>query len=298
MNNNTILLKCNNVAKRIGNFCLSDIDFELETGYILGIIGRNGSGKTTLLRLILGIYELEEKGEIELEGVCLKKDIVAYKRQIAYVLKESPFPMTFNALDVAKLYGHYYESFDIKKYDSFLKEFEVPQKVALNRLSKGQQIRQQLAFALSYKAKLYVLDEPVANLDIEFREIFHKYVREMSNNGAVLYVSHLIDELEQLVDYVLWLNTSVSDEGVKVSTQRYFGTVDDLKEEYQILEVSRQEARDISNEYIVGISERENHQELLVNISRDNLPENLIESSRYASLKELMYYTEKGVSDI
>lgn len=328
-----VLLKCTNLIKQKGDFCLCGIDFELPSGYILGVIGRNGSGKTTLTRLLLGSYQigehkvnktsLSEQGDITLNGISSRQDIVAYKKQIAYVLNETPFPEMADAMGVAKAYGHYYDGFDVEKYKGFLKEFEVPEKVVIKKLSKGQQIRQQLAFALSYKAKLYILDEPAANLDVEFRDTFYQYVRQMTEDGmaSVIYVSHLVDELEQLADYILWIKATqpenvctLSEKQTNISKcgiQKYFGTVDDLREQFQLMEISQAELRavtdsvakkvsavtpsDISPEAIIGMRERENHQEMLLQIDRNELPDELKKVSRYASLKEIMYYIEKGV---
>lgn len=328
-----VLLKCTNLIKQKGDFCLCEIDFELPSGYILGVIGRNGSGKTTLTRLLLGSYQigehkvnktsLSEQGNITLNGISSRQDIVAYKKQIAYVLNETPFPEMADAMGVAKVYGHYYDGFDVEKYKGFLKEFEVPEKVVIKKLSKGQQIRQQLAFALSYKAKLYILDEPAANLDVEFRDTFYQYVRQMTEDGmaSVIYVSHLVDELEQLADYILWIKATqpenvctLSEKQTNISKcgiQKYFGTVDDLREQFQLMEISQAELRAvtdsvakkvsavtpsaISPEAIIGMRERENHQEMLLQIDRNELPDELKKVSRYASLKEIMYYIEKGV---
>ncbi len=304
------LLLCSHPAKKMGDFRLSDIDFALPAGYVLGVIGRNGSGKTTLARVLAGSYQIDGKGELILDGVSISEDLTRYKKRIAYVFNENPFPQMIHAMDCARIYGHYYEGFDKKKYEDLLKEFEVPGKVILKNLSKGQQIRQQLAFALSYDAKLYLLDEPAANLDVEFRESFYGYVRSMTEDGkrSVIYVSHLMDELEQQADYILWIGTKKSGEG-KTGYQKFFGTMEELREQFQIIEMTKQEFKEIAvksirdkevlkkimqEELIAGIRERQNHQEMLVQIGRESLPKEVQRVSRYASLKEIMYYVEKG----
>lgn len=306
-----VLLKCSNTAKQMGDFRLEEIDFSLPAGYILGVIGRNGSGKTTLTRLLAGSYQIEGKGEVILDGISLQKDLIGYKRQIAYIFNENPFPKMIHARDCARIYGHYYEDFDCKKYEAFLKEFEVPEKVILNKLSKGQQIRQQLAFVLSYDAKLYLLDEPAANLDVEFRDTFYQYIRGMVEDGksSVIYISHLVDELEQLADYILWVSAEKTEKGKK-GYQRFFGTMDELREQFQLVGMTKQEFQEIAvksiqdkellkkiikEETIIGVREREHHQEMLVQIDREVLPQEIQKVSRYASLKEIMYYVEKGV---
>jgi ABC-2 type transport system ATP-binding protein len=313
------LLQCIHVSKQKGEFILSDIDFLLEPGYVLGVIGRNGTGKSTLLRTLLGSYRLEKmepekqlnfqskegnkteekeiaEGNILLHGISVNQDLVGYKEQIAYVLNETPFPLGINAKDCGILYGNYYRNFEKEKYTSLLKDFEVPQKVPIKNLSKGQQIKQQLAFALSYEAKLYIMDEPTGNLDVEFREKFYGYIRSFMEDGTkgVIYASHLVDELEKIADYILWIGTKVENDSKKKGIQKYFGSLEDLTKQYQLVEAAREEAAVLSEEDIVGIRVRDNHQEMLVRIERKDLPDSLKSVSRYATLKEIMYYIEKG----
>lgn len=318
------LLQCIHISKQKGEFVLSDIDFSLEPGYVLGVIGRNGTGKSTLLRTLLGSYHLtsiEQKkhayvqsaakntkeeqniveqeiaeGDIVLQGISINIDMLRYKEQIAYVLNDTPFPLGIHARDCGNYYGKYYQSFDNAKYEGLLKEFEVPEKVLIKNLSKGQQIKQQLAFALSYEAKLYIMDEPTGNLDVEFREKFYQYIRNLMQDGTkgVIYASHLVDELECIADYILWISTTKESDSKKTGRKRYFGSREELTKEFQLVEAAREEVMEIPEESIIGMRMRENHQEMLVQIERKNLPESVKCVSRYATLKEIMYYIEKG----
>jgi ABC-2 type transport system ATP-binding protein len=309
------LLQCIHLSKQKGEFVLEDINFALEPGYILGVIGRNGSGKSTLLRTLLGSYCLtmpyekefqsrkvqadQAMGDIQLNGVSIKEQVVQYKEQIAYVLNDTPFPLWMNTKDCGRVYGNYYRSFDRAKYVNLLKNFEVPEKISLKYLSKGQQIKQQLAFALSYEAKLYLLDEPAGNLDVEFRETFYRHIRSLiaDSSKGIIYASHLVEELEQLADYILWIGGKKENDSEKKGIQRFFGSLEDLRKKFQLVEANREEASEIQGEVILGIRERENHQEMLVQIPRDKLSEPLRRISRYATLKEIMYYIEKGVKE-
>ena len=217
------LLECKNVTKKIGNFTLSNIHFALEPGYILGVVGRNGAGKSTLLRILLGSYLLtnpydndyvktvdvinmaKSKGDVLIGETSVKMEPGAYKEQIAFVLNDSPFDMRLSALDNGTLYGGYYKTFQRDVYKSWLFKFEVPLRIPLCKLSKGQQIKQQLAFALSYEAKLYIFDEPAGNLDVAFRKTFYKQRRGIREDGtkSVVYVSHFVEEMEEFADYLL-----------------------------------------------------------------------------------------------
>lgn len=280
------LLECRGLKKKKGDFDLHEIDFSVDAGYVVGVIGRNGAGKTILARLLLGSYKPDE-GDIFLKGISAGSDRKGYKGQLAFVLNESPFPVSMTPRECEMLYGCYYSDFDGKKYCELLNRFEVPEKREIKKLSQGQQIRQQLAFALSYEAALYVFDEPGARLDVKFREEFHRIIRKLTEDGTktVIYVSHLVDELEQIADYILWIS-----EG----RQKFFGTLDCLREEFQLIEVEREELAAFPDLPVVGVREKPMHQEVLVKAGREMLPERLKRYSRYASIKEIMYYTEKG----
>ena len=201
-----------------------------------------------------------------------------------------------SAKDCERVYRKYYRDFNREKYFDCLNTFQVPISSPIGKMSKGEQIKQQLAFALSYPAKLYILDEPAANLDTEFREMFYQNLRTLTADGtkSIIYVSHLVDDLEYLADYILWIGTETRKDSEKTGIQRYFGSMEDLREEFQLVEADSKEAAEIRGESVVGIWKRENHQEMLVRLQRNELPKHLKRISRYASLKEIMYYTEKG----
>ncbi|MCR4625529.1 MAG: ABC transporter ATP-binding protein [Lachnospiraceae bacterium] len=292
------LFKCEHLNKTIGDYRLKDISFELEPGTVLGLIGVNGSGKTTLLRSILGSYRLDEdpadSGELWLGGKHFKNDMKAYRSSIAYVLQESPFPRYMTVKEIGETYGHYYKGFDLEKYLKLIKDYEVPEKKWHDWLSKGQKIRVQLAFALSYPASLYIMDEPVGNLDVEFRDVFYDTVRALmaNENCSVILSSHLVTELEHIVDDLLWLSKKDN-----TGYTRYSGSIDDLKNNYRLLSVAGESAAGIPKELIIGAKLNTSHNEYMLyseNGNFDLVPAGLQDTLRYPELQEIMYYTEKG----
>lgn len=292
------LLKCEHLNKTIGNYKLNDIDFELEPGMVMGLIGVNGSGKTTLLRSILGSYCLDEdpadSGELWINNMHFQRDIKEYRASIAYVLQESPFSRYMTVKEIGETYGRYYKGFDMEKYLKLIKEYEVPEKKWYDWLSKGQKIRVQLAFALSYPAILYVMDEPVGNLDVEFRDIFYDTVRDLTakEDCSVILSSHLVTELEHIADNLLWLSKK-EDQGY----ERYFGSIDDLKNRYRILSTTNENIASVPKEMMIGEKIRSSHNEYMLYSETgdfDKLPDALKDSVRYPELQEIMYYSEKG----
>lgn len=297
------IFSCKHITQELEHFKLADITFALEAGCILGVIGKNGSGKTTLLRTLMGMQSTQ--GDARILGYSLQKDEKEYKKRIAYVLNESPFRMNVNALTNGRLFGRYYDRFDLERYEEFLQQYgiiEHPEKLrsvchgkkniqALNRLSQGQQIRQQLAFALSYDASVYFMDEPTGNLDVEFRDTFYEEIRKLVSDErkSVIYASHLVEEMENFADYILWLR-----EQNGISQIYFYGTVDELRDRYRIIEAGDEMLRGIPTERILGGRKETNHNEWLIDVEQYELPASIRECVRYPELKEIMYYVEKG----
>ena len=153
---------------------------------------------------------------------------------------------------------------------------------------------------------MYFFDEPTGNLDAQFREVFYKYIREIVASGdkSVIYASHLVEEMEEFADYILWLKNE--EESGKV---KFYGDIDTLRNSYLLVEATEAVLDKIPKEIIVGGRKRENHSEMLIRVSDENnnrgkatkeqendkkISEEIKNNSRYASLKEIMYYEEKG----
>ena len=297
------IFSCKHITQELEHFKLADITFALDAGCILGVIGKNGSGKTTLLRTLMGIQSTQ--GDARILGYSLRKDEKEYKKRMAYVLNESPFRMNVNAVTNGRLFGRYYDRFDLKRYEELLERYgilEHPEKLqsvrqgkkniqALNRLSQGQQIRQQLAFALSYDASVYFMDEPTGNLDVEFRDTFYEEIRKLVSDErkSVIYASHLVEEMENFADYILWLR-----EQNGISRIYFYGTVDELRDRYRIIEAEDEILMEIPSERILGGRKETNHNEWLIDVEQYELPAAIREYARYPELKEIMYYVEKG----
>lgn len=173
----------------------------------------------------------------------------------------------------------------------FLAKTGKKEKRRISELSRGQQIRQQLAFALSYDARVYVLDEPTGNLDVDFRDEFYRRIRHMveGEDKVVVCASHLVEELETFADWILWLKRDGQQGSI-----RYYGSIDELRDRYRLVETERERLKALPSGMLLGGRVREHHQEFLVDVRKGKLPEALQQVSRYASLTEIMYYVEKG----
>lgn len=302
------LLVCDHITKKVGNFILRDIHFELEPGYILAVIGSNGAGKSTLVRSLLGSYKLynhaedytedtptarglsANKGDVYIDGYSIKQNPKEYKEQVAFIMNDCPFSMGLSAKDNGRLYGNYYSNFNHSQYEQLCKKYNVPFGIALKKLSRGEQIKMQLAFALSREAKVYILDEPAGNLDVKFRDEFYEIMRGLVENGerSILYVTHLVEELDVLADYVLWI-----ENGEQVG----YGTLEGLLDQYRLYNGVPADVQQEKGFQVVAVKENDTHKEMLLRSIQGTFSEEIEKKSRRATLKEIMYYEKeaKGV---
>ncbi|MDE6432822.1 MAG: ABC transporter ATP-binding protein [Lachnospiraceae bacterium] len=303
------MMQCDHITKWVGNFALKDISFTLKPGYILAVIGHNGAGKSTLVRTMLGSYKLYDhmedcsfdtaetrrmaanKGDIYVEGYSLRKNGRAYKQRIGYVLNECPFHPRLTVHKTGEYYGSFYEGFDQMKYLEFCKAYGISDKHLVGKLSKGERIKLQLAFAQSYGASLYIMDEPAGSLDVKFRRVLYDLMRELIAAGdkSIIFVTHLVEEIENMADYLLWLE----DGG-----QQFFGTAEELFDQYRIYSgsVKLEELSDGQDFSVVGKRMREFHQEYFIrlNSERCSFSKEISRDCRRAALTDIMYYVEEA----
>lgn len=224
-NGERIALEVNNLTKKWNDFTLDDINISLPEGYIMGLIGKNGSGKTTLINCILdGVRK--NKGKIRIMGVDHRKAIA--KSNVGFVLEDGPFFMDKTLAENAYLFGRFYSDWSESTLREYLSEFDIRDYKRYEDLSKGMKIKFQLAFALSHKPKLLIMDEPTGGLDPVFRRDMLNILQNLvcDLNTAVLFSTHITADLDKVADYVTML-----DEGKQVFTM----TKEELMDSYPII---------------------------------------------------------------
>lgn len=200
-----LMLQVKNISKSFDQFQLKNISFTLPKGSIMGLIGPNGAGKTTFLHILLGLYKAD-KGEIIVNNYsCLEEK--AYKDSMGFVLNEDLFLPELSLQKNAEYFGSFYSRYSLEKFKELCETYQLPIEKKLKKLSKGEKLKFQFAFALSHKPKLLVLDEPTANFDPEFREEFIKTIIQFVNDEehSVLLVTHLTNELDRIADYITFI---------------------------------------------------------------------------------------------
>lgn len=196
------MLEFKNVTIRKGNFTLSDINFQLEKGYILGILGKNGAGKTTLLKSMVE-RGTDYTGEICFEGKDIRKEKEWFLEKCAYIADDNKFFTKKTAMENVELFRVFYEKLDLEKFQTYMKEMEVSCHKKIGAMSRGQFIRFQLAFARARHAQVYLLDEATAGMDPVFRREFYQILRQIvSEEATVLMTTHIQSDIEKNIDYI------------------------------------------------------------------------------------------------
>ncbi|WP_449125955.1 ABC transporter ATP-binding protein [Staphylococcus chromogenes] len=202
-------LKVSNVSKRFQQVtAVKDISFELETGKMLGFLGRNGAGKTTTFRMILGLTEPSE-GEIHFNG---HKINTSNYNEIGYLPEERGLHAKLKVVDeltyLATLKGM--NKKDIKKaIDYWLDRFQITEHrdKKIESLSKGNQQKVQLLASMIHEPQLLILDEPFSGLDPVNIELLKKAVIDLNQQGTtIIFSSHRMEHIEELCDDVCILN--------------------------------------------------------------------------------------------
>ena len=209
----------NNVTKEFKNKAvLKGVSFNIEAGDIYGLIGENGAGKTTLLKLIVNLLK-PTSGNIQVLGKEIKKDSYDYLRNIGALIDEPIFYRKLTLYENFKVHCEYLGFYDEEKLESVLKRVGLHNKKSkkIKELSFGEKQRLAIAYALITEPELLILDEPTNGLDpiaiVELREILLKLNREF--NTTIIISSHAINELETLVNKVMFLkNGEIVEDGL------------------------------------------------------------------------------------
>ena len=224
------MLEVKNYSLNYGGYqILDNINFSLDKGKVLGIVGPSGVGKTSLIKGLVGIYKGTE-GMLLYDGEEIY-DNPNVKRKIAFVPDEHNSFYLITLRDIMNFYKGLYPEFNEEKFYKINKIFKIPLNKRFLQLSKGMKMRVNLMVAFSLNAELLVLDEPTSGLDPILKEKVLKMIIEEVSDGdkSVIISSHNLIELERICDDVLILN-----EG-KVE---YHNTLENIKRNIKKIQVA------------------------------------------------------------
>lgn len=198
-----MILECENLSKNYGSVkALDNLTLKIESGKIVGLLGPNGHGKTTLIKTLSGLLS-KDKGKVLIDG---KRIGVGTKKIVSYLPERSYLSPEMKIKEVVSFFQEFYEDFDAKKADAMLGELSLGKESKLKSLSKGNREKVQLIMVMSRKAKLYLLDEPMGGVDPAARDyILKTIISNYSEDATVIISTHLIQDVEQILDEVIFL---------------------------------------------------------------------------------------------
>lgn len=214
----TPILECNGLSKRYGTKeALKNINLIIQPGQIIGLLGPNGSGKTTLIKLINGLLQ-PSAGSILVNGM---KPGLETKKIVSYLSDKNYLSDWMKVEDILQMFEDFYPDFNRQKANEMLKDLEIDEKQKFKTLSKGTKEKVQLILVMAREAKLYVLDEPIAGVDPAARDyILRTILRNYNPEATVIISTHLIADVEQIFDAVVFINKGEIN---------LFETVDDVR---------------------------------------------------------------------
>lgn len=195
------MIAVRNLIKRYGDYTLS-VDLDIPAGTVTGLVGKNGAGKSTTIKAILGLIKPDE-GSVSLFG----KDVAALtrddRRLIGTALSDAGFSQYLNIDDVAAVMKAMYTTFDRERFLEVCRTQGLPEKKTIKEFSTGMKAKLRVLLALSHKAKLLILDEPTAGLDVQARcdvlDIIRRYLAD-NEECSILITSHIASDLENICD--------------------------------------------------------------------------------------------------
>ena len=201
---NMKILEINNLNKSFDNKeILKDINLSIQSGKIIGLLGKNGVGKTTLIKLINDLLT-PTSGEILIKG---QKIGVETKKVISYLPERTYLNKQMKVSEVISYFEDFYDNFDSEKAKKLLKDLDLDINQKLAKMSKGMQEKVQLVLVMSRNADLYVLDEPLGGVDPATRDyILDTILSNFNENASVIISTHLISDIEKILDEVIFID--------------------------------------------------------------------------------------------
>lgn len=222
------MLQCTNLCKKYTNtMAVSNLTLEIEKGRVYAFIGPNGSGKTTFMKMVAGLVK-PTSGSIEFNNQPVG---VYSKSHIAYMPTEVYFFPYMTCKDVGKYYRDFFKDFEYDYYMRLLDEMELNPKEKAKHLSSGMAAKLKIAATLSRKSDLIMLDEPLNGVDIITRDQVIDVIRDnISPDRSFLVSSHLVDELERIVNFAVFMKKGdvVRQGDVKGLEEQYGMSLSDM----------------------------------------------------------------------
>ena len=230
----TAIIKINNVVKSYkSQQVLQALDWEINEGDIVGLLGKNGAGKSTLLKSMLNLSEIDD-GSITLFGESHLNLSTAVKSKFGYVPQENDEISWLTVKELIKFRKQFYTQWSDEKVDKLVELWSIDLDKEIGELSPGQVQRVLIILALAPMPQLIIFDEPAAALDPAGRRLFLKEIISLASEEkvTVIFSTHITSDLERVANKV-----AILDQG-KI---RYFDELDNAKENVVGLSINQQD---------------------------------------------------------
>jgi len=199
------ILECHDLSKRFGSIqALDGVNLSIEPGRVVGLLGPNGSGKTTLIKLANGLLT-PTAGELRIDGKAPGRET---KALVSYLPDKEYLPEWMNARQLMDFFSDFYADFDRERAAEMLNRLGIDEGMRIKQMSKGTREKVQLILTMSRQAKLYLLDEPIGGVDPATRDyILDTIIRNYNPSAAVVISTHLIADVEQVLDDVIFIRS-------------------------------------------------------------------------------------------
>ena len=184
---------------------LDAVDFEIESGRIVGLIGPNGAGKTTALKSILGLSEFD--GELSVLGLDPRSQRAQLMEQVCFIADVAVLPRWIRVREAIDFVGGVHPRFSRAKCEAFLARTKLTPKMRVREMSKGMIVQLHLALVMAIDARLLVLDEPTLGLDILYRKTFYENLLSeyFDENKTIIVTTHQVEEVEHILTDLIFI---------------------------------------------------------------------------------------------
>jgi len=232
------IVEFNNIhrAYQRGQEVLQGLSFAIESGEVVGLLGKNGAGKTTLLRIAMGMLEAQQ-GSVRLFGLDPREQQVEVKRRVGYVSEDQVLPEHLRVKEIVQLHRGLFPNWDPQLEVELRRRFDIPMGAKIKTLSKGQARQVALLCAVAHRPELLILDEPAGGLDPAVRREFLETAIQLLNEAGstILFSSHYMSDVERLAGRVVMIH----DGAVLIDSE-----LDDLREKFSLVMVPKDSGLD------------------------------------------------------
>jgi len=202
------VVEVKNLSHYYGNKKIyENLNFEIQRGKVVGLLGKNGVGKTTLINILMGFLKPKS-------GQCLifgenSHNLSENSRKRIGLLHEGHQTFEFMTIEqIEKFYSSFYENWDKEVYYDLIELLNLPLNHKISNMSYGQRSQVVLGLIFAQNPDLLVLDDYSMGLDAGYRRLFLDYLHDfVKDKGKTVFVSsHIVQDLEDLIDEIILLN--------------------------------------------------------------------------------------------